>query len=44
VFADLHAQGQTVEIVKHEPDIAAHAARVITLRDGVVATDQLQAA
>ena len=44
VFADLHRQGQTVVMVTHEQDIAAHAARVITLRDGVVATDQLQAA
>ncbi len=42
VFADLHAQGQTVIMVTHEPDIAAHAARVITLRDGMVATDVLQ--
>ena len=44
VFAELHRQGQTVVMVTHEHDIAAHAARVITLRDGVVATDQLQAA
>ncbi|MGH7672242.1 MAG: ABC transporter ATP-binding protein [Gemmatimonadales bacterium] len=44
VFADLHRQGQTVVMVTHEHDIAAHAARVITLRDGLVATDQLQAA
>jgi putative ABC transport system ATP-binding protein len=44
VFADLHRQGQTVVMVTHEHDIAAHAARVITLRDGVVATDQLKAA
>jgi len=44
VFADLHAQGQTVIMVTHEPDIAAHAARVITLRDGLVATDMLQRA
>jgi putative ABC transport system ATP-binding protein len=44
VFADLHRQGQTVVMVTHEHDIAAHAARVITLRDGVVATDQLRAA
>jgi putative ABC transport system ATP-binding protein len=44
VFADLHGQGQTVVMVTHEHDIAAHAARVITLRDGLVATDQLQAA
>jgi len=44
VFADLHGQGQTVVMVTHEHDIAAHAARVVTLRDGVVATDQRQAA
>jgi putative ABC transport system ATP-binding protein len=44
VFADLHRQGQTVVMVTHEQDIAAHAARVITLRDGLVATDQRKAA
>ena len=44
VFAELHHQGQTVVMVTHEQDIAAHAARVITLRDGLVATDQLKAA
>ena len=44
VFADLHGQGQTVVMVTHEQDIAAHAARVVTLRDGLVATDQLKAA
>jgi len=44
VFADLHRQGQTVVMVTHEHDIAAHAARVITLRDGLVATDQRKAA
>ncbi|HVH09543.1 MAG TPA: ABC transporter ATP-binding protein [Gemmatimonadales bacterium] len=44
VFRDLHGQGQTIVMVTHEHDIAAHAARVVTLRDGVVATDQRQAA
>jgi putative ABC transport system ATP-binding protein len=44
LFRELHDSGQTVVMVTHEQDIAAHAARVITLRDGVVATDQLQAA
>ncbi len=44
VFADLHRQGQTIVMVTHEHDIAAHAARVVTLRDGLVATDQRQAA
>jgi putative ABC transport system ATP-binding protein len=44
VFAELHRQGQTVVMVTHEADIAAHAARVVTLRDGLVATDHLKAA
>jgi putative ABC transport system ATP-binding protein len=44
VFAELHRQGQTVVMVTHEQDIAAHAKRVITLRDGLVATDQARAA
>jgi len=44
VFADLHRQGQTIVMVTHEHDIAAHAARVVTLRDGLIATDQRRAA
>jgi putative ABC transport system ATP-binding protein len=44
VFAELYRQGQTVVMVTHEQDIAAHAERVITLRDGVVATDHARAA
>ncbi|MFN2317473.1 MAG: ABC transporter ATP-binding protein [Gemmatimonadales bacterium] len=39
VFGLLHEQGQTVILVTHEPDIAAHADRVIVLRDGLVASD-----
>jgi putative ABC transport system ATP-binding protein len=39
VFATLHAQGQTVIMVTHEADIAAHAARVVVLRDGRIASD-----
>src|SRR5207253_6156731 len=37
VFRDLHRQGQTIVMVTHEHDIAAHAARVVTLRDGLIA-------
>jgi len=44
VFAELHRQGQTIVMVTHEADIAAHAARVVTLRDGLIATDQQKAA
>ena len=40
VFEELHDQGQTVVMVTHEPDIAAFAERVITLRDGKVASDR----
>jgi len=44
VFAALHGQGQTIVMVTHEADIATHAARVVTLRDGLVATDRQRAA
>jgi putative ABC transport system ATP-binding protein len=39
VFGDLHAQGQTIVVVTHEPGIAAHAARVVVLRDGLLDSD-----
>ena len=39
VFESLSEQGQTVIMVTHEPDIAAHARRVVVLRDGVIASD-----
>jgi putative ABC transport system ATP-binding protein len=41
VFADLHRSGQTVIMVTHEPAIAAHAERVVVLRDGRVESDRL---
>jgi putative ABC transport system ATP-binding protein len=41
VFGQLHAQGQTVLLVTHEPDIAEHARRVIVLRDGLIDTDRV---
>jgi putative ABC transport system ATP-binding protein len=43
VFADLHADGQTVVMVTHEPDIAARAQRVVVLRDGQVERDEAKA-
>jgi putative ABC transport system ATP-binding protein len=39
VFAELHAQGQTIVVVTHEPSIAAHASRVVVLRDGALDSD-----
>ena len=41
VFAELHTnRGQTIVMVTHEHDIAAHARRVVTLRDGLVSSDE----
>lgn len=40
VFETLADTGQTVIMVTHEPDIAAHARRVIVLRDGLVSSDE----
>ncbi len=39
VFNALHGQGQTIIMVTHEQDIAAHAHRVVTLHDGRVHSD-----
>ncbi|MGH7540768.1 MAG: ABC transporter ATP-binding protein [Gemmatimonadota bacterium] len=38
VFEDLHGTGQTIIMVTHEYDIAAHAGRVITLVDGRISS------
>ncbi len=35
----LHQQGQTIIMVTHEPDIASHCERVISLEDGKVESD-----
>ena len=40
----VHDEGQTVIMVTHEPDIAAHCRRVIRLEDGRVDYDRRQAA
>jgi putative ABC transport system ATP-binding protein len=37
-------QGLTVVIVTHEPDVAAYARRVLTVRDGLLASDEPSAA
>jgi len=39
VFETLADSGQTVIMVTHEPDIAAHARRVVVLRDGIIHSD-----
>ena len=44
VFENLATTGQTVVMVTHEPDIAAHARRVVVLRDGLLSTDETREA
>jgi putative ABC transport system ATP-binding protein len=39
-FSELERDGLTIVLVTHENDVAACAARTITLRDGVVASDE----
>jgi putative ABC transport system ATP-binding protein len=44
VFEKLHANGNTIVLVTHEPDIAAFAHRAIHIRDGQVEKDVRRAA
>jgi putative ABC transport system ATP-binding protein len=40
LFGALHEQGQTIMVVTHEPDVAAHADRILLLRDGLIESDE----
>jgi putative ABC transport system ATP-binding protein len=40
LFEKLHAEGNTIIVVTHEPDIAARAHRVISIRDGNIERDE----
>ncbi len=39
IFEKIHAAGNTVILVTHEPDISEHAHRIIRLRDGIIESD-----
>ncbi len=40
LFDELHGQGRTLVLVTHDPAVASRAKRVVTLRDGKIASDQ----
>ncbi|MBL9167942.1 MAG: ABC transporter ATP-binding protein [Verrucomicrobiales bacterium] len=41
VFQSLWKQGNTIILVTHEEDIARHAGRIVRIRDGLIASDEL---
>jgi putative ABC transport system ATP-binding protein len=40
ILDGIHAKGRTIVMVTHEPDVAARAQRIITLRDGRIESDE----
>lgn len=43
LFANLHAEGQTIVVVTHEADIAERCRRIVRLKDGEVESDEILA-
>lgn len=41
LFERLHSLGNTILVVTHEPDIAAHTRRIVTIHDGRVSSDKV---
>ena len=42
LLEDIHQNGNTIILVTHEEDIAAHAKRIIRLRDGTIESDSVK--
>jgi putative ABC transport system ATP-binding protein len=42
LFDRLHSEGNTIVLVTHEHDIAEYAHRIVYIKDGVVAKDEVK--
>lgn len=40
IFDQLNREGRTIVLVTHDPDVARHAARIITVKDGQIQSDE----
>ena len=40
IFDELNEAGNTIIMVTHEPEIAAHARRILHIRDGLIERDE----
>lgn len=40
IFQQINNEGHTIVMITHEPDIASHAKRIITIRDGKLVSDK----
>jgi putative ABC transport system ATP-binding protein len=41
IFRGLHDQGMTIVMVTHDPDVASQCQRIVHIKDGVIASDEL---
>ncbi|MGN6234227.1 MAG: MacB family efflux pump subunit [Trinickia sp.] len=44
ILGELHAAGRTVVLVTHDENVAAHAHRIVEMRDGAIVSDRRRAA